>query len=66
MQLQPLDRLVDGLALAMESEADEVERVGRDRLDRGAVGLVMAGGEKLAGVERRPQAGLVGAAQHAG
>ena len=66
MQLQSLDRFVDSLALAMQGEADEIERVGRDRLDRGAVGFVMAGGEEFAGVERGAQARFAGSAQHAG
>lgn len=66
MQLQPLDRLVDCFALAMEGEPDEIERVGRDRLDCGAVGFVMSGGEEFAGIERGAQARLAGTAHHAG
>lgn len=66
MQLQPLDRLVDGLALAVQSEADKIERFGRDRFDRSAIGFVMSGGEELARVERRVQVRLAGTAQRAG
>lgn len=66
MQFQPLDRLVDGLAVAVQRDADEVERIRGDSLDRGAIGFVMAGREQLPRVERGRQPGFASPPQDAG
>ena len=47
MEAQPVDDLVDGLALGAEGDADEVELVLRDGGDRGSIRLVVARLEQL-------------------
>ena len=53
MKLQPIDNLVDHLALGTHREADEIEIGARDRLHDLAVGGIMRGREHVLGVERR-------------
>ena len=48
MKAQAVDDLVDRLAFGAERDPDEVEILGRDGRDRGAVRLVVAGREELA------------------
>ena len=58
MQREAFGDLIDVLAVAMQAEAHEIERLSRHTGDRGAVGGVMAGGEELLCVERRRQPAL--------
>ena len=53
VELQPIDDLVDHLALGTQGQPHEIEITPRHRLHRGAVGLVMGGLEHVLGVERR-------------
>lgn len=64
MQLQPLDDLVDLLALGMEPKADEIERIRRHRRDGGAVVAIIAGCEQFFGIEMRPDTALLCPLQH--
>ena len=63
MKRQAIGDLVDLLPVPIKAEPGEVERIGLDRRDRGAVVGVVVGGEELAGVYRGPQSTLPGAAE---
>src|SRR5882724_6680326 len=52
MKLQPIEDLVDHLALGAQREPDEIEVASPNRLDRGAVGGVVGGREHVLDIER--------------
>lgn len=64
VQFQPLGDLVDLLALSVQAEADEIERIRGHRSDRGAVVHVIAGCEQFFGIEMRPDAALLRPLEH--
>ena len=53
MKLQPVDDLVDHLAIGAHRDADEIEIGTRDRLHRLAIGGIMRGLEHVLGIDRR-------------
>src|SRR5258708_15959929 len=58
MELQPFGDLVDLLALGVQRQAEQMERVGRDGGYCGPVVAVVPGGEQLACVDRDGQVAL--------
>src|SRR5919108_2271748 len=55
VQRQPLECLVDELAVAAHGHADEPEILAAHRLHRGAVGGVVVRTEQVLGEDREPQ-----------
>src|SRR6185436_3198227 len=53
VEAQAVDHLVDRLSPRAERDPDEVEVLGRDRGDGGAIRLVVAGRKELRRVDRR-------------
>jgi hypothetical protein len=56
VEAQPVDDLVDRLALGTEGDPDQIEVLRGDTGDGGAVRLVVIGREELLRVEVRPDA----------
>lgn len=63
MKRQAIRDLVDLLAIRIKADADEIESIGMDRRDRGAVIGVVAGGKQIPGVNRGLQSTLDRATQ---